>query len=127
MNSPREWETDPRASPGQLKEKTLKAIVLATSILVGTAGFALAQGATPGIDARQANQQERINKGVGSGQLTARETVNLQRGQVRVQRMENRAKSDGVVTAGERARINQAQNVQSRKIFNKKHNNRVAR
>ncbi len=104
----------------------MKSILLAAICIVGTASFAAAQTtSTPSIDARQANQQARINQGVASGQLTNREAANLQRGQARVQRMENRAAADGVVTKGEQARINQVQNNQSRKIFNKKHNGRV--
>ena len=79
-------------------------------------------GKTPGIDARQANQNSRIQQGVQSGQLNARETYRLEKGQARVQGMENRAKADGVVTKGERSRIKQAQNVQSQRIYNKKHN-----
>jgi hypothetical protein len=35
--------------------------------------------------------------------------------------MESRAKADGVVTRGERARLHQAQDVQSRRIYNQKH------
>ena len=101
----------------------MKSTLLAAAVILGSATFAAAQS-TPGIDTRQANQQNRINQGVASGQLNARETANLQRGQARVQRMENRATADGVVTARERNRINQAQNVQSQKIFNKKHNAR---
>lgn len=97
-------------------------IAAAVVVLSTTASFAQS---TPTIDQRQANQQTRINQGVASGQLTPREANNLQRGQARVQRMENRATSDGVVTRREQARINHAQNVQSRKIFNKKHNGRV--
>jgi opacity protein-like surface antigen len=104
----------------------MKFIVLAAVCVVGTASLAAAQTTTtPRIDARQANQQARINQGVASGQLTNREANNLQRGQARVQRMENRAAADGVVTKGEQARINQVQNNQSKKIFNKKHNGRV--
>lgn len=103
----------------------MKSIAIAAAVLVGSASLAVAQTSTPGIDARQANQQARINKGVASGQLTNREAANLQRGQARIQRMENRAAADGVVTRGERARINHAQNVESRKIFNKKHNRRT--
>ena len=101
----------------------MKSTLLAAALILGSATLAAAQS-TPNIDARQQNQQNRINQGVASGQLNARETANLQRGQARVQRMENRATADGVVTGRERARINQAQNVQSRKIFNKKHNAR---
>lgn len=103
----------------------MKSIMLATAIVLGCASLAAAQTATPGIDARQANQQSRIDRGVASGQLTNREAGNLQRGQARVQRIEDRAKLDGVVTRGERARINRAQNVESRKIYNRKHNLRT--
>ena len=82
-----------------------------------------AGGAGPGsIDNRQANQSARIQQGVGSGQLNVRETYQLEKGQARVQNMESRAKADGIVNNRERARISQAQNVQSRRIYNKKHN-----
>jgi uncharacterized membrane protein YebE (DUF533 family) len=101
----------------------MKATVLTAALIVGSASLAMAQS-TPGIDARQANQQPRINQGVAKGQLTPREAANLQRGQARVQRMESRATADGVVTGRERARINRAQNVESRKIHNKRHNAR---
>jgi opacity protein-like surface antigen len=104
----------------------MKSILTAAAIVVATATVASAQtSTTPRIDARQSAQQARINQGVASGQLTNREAANLQRGQARVQRMENRAAADGVVTRGEQARINRAQNVESRKIYNKKHNLRT--
>ena len=104
----------------------MKSILIAATLIVGSSSLAAAQtSTTPRIDARQANQQARINQGVATGKLTNREAANLQRGQARVQRMENRAAADGVVTKGEQARINKAQNNQSRKIFNKKHNGRV--
>ncbi len=103
----------------------LRTFFLAGISAMALSGAALAQSATPGIDARQANQQQRINQGVASGQLTPRETARLQRGQARIQRMEDRAKADGVVTNRERRRIQHAQDVQSRKIYNKKHNART--
>ena len=77
--------------------------------------------ATPGIDKRQANQEARIQQGVQSGQLTQREAARLEKGQERVQKMEDKAKADGVVTKKERARIQHAQNVQSRHIAKQKH------
>lgn len=77
--------------------------------------------ATPGIDKRQANQEARIQQGVQSGQLTQREATRLEKGQERVQKMEDKAKADGVVTKKERARIQHAQNVQSRHIAKQKH------
>jgi uncharacterized membrane protein YebE (DUF533 family) len=82
---------------------------------------AFAQTYTPGIDQRQANQERRIDQGIASGELTQREAARLERGQQRVDNMENRAKSDGVVTARERARIHQAQDVQSKRIYRQKH------
>jgi hypothetical protein len=86
-----------------------------------------AQANTPGIDQRQANQEQRIDQGVASGQLNQRETNRLERGQQRVDNMENRAKSDGVVTKQERARIHQAQDVQSKRIYRQKHDRQVRR
>jgi hypothetical protein len=102
--------------------KSIIPAFLAAVLAVGSATAASAQTGTPGIDARQHNQAQRIRQGVRSGELTRREARHLRRGQHRIQRMENRAKADGVVTARERRRIHHAQNVQSRRIFNKKHN-----
>ena len=98
--------------------KTVKALA-AIAIVLPTLAFA--QANTPGIDQRQANQERRIDQGVASGSLTPREANRLERGQQRVDNMENRAKSDGVVTARERARINRAQDVQSDRIYRQKH------
>ena len=83
--------------------------------------LAFAQANTPGIDQRQANQERRIDQGVASGSLTQREANRLERGQQRVDNMENRAKADGVVTGRERARIQHAQDVQSDRIYRQKH------
>lgn len=99
----------------------MKRTLLTVSILAGSASIAAAQTNTPGIDARQANQEQRIQQGVGSGQLTPNETYKLEQGQARIQNMENKAKADGVVTNAERARINRAQDVQSQRIYNEKH------
>ena len=48
--------------------------------------------------------------------------MKLVKGQAHVQNLENQAKADGVVTPFERLRIHTAQNVQSARIFIKKHN-----
>lgn len=98
--------------------KTIKAVA-AIAIVLPTLVFA--QANTPGIDQRQANQERRIDQGIASGSLTQREANRLERGQQRVDNMENRAKADGVVTRQERARINHAQNVQSERIYGQKH------
>ncbi len=95
--------------------------LLTLSILISTVAVVAAQTSTPGIDARQATQEQRIQQGVGSGQLSPRETYKLEQGQARVQKLENKAKADGVLTNAERARIQGAQDVQSKRIYNQKH------
>lgn len=76
---------------------------------------------TPRVDQRQMNQERRIDQGIESGRLTEREANRLEHGQQHVDNVENRAKADGVVTRGERARMHQAQEVQSRHIYRQKH------
>ena len=76
---------------------------------------------TPRYDARQHNQRERIVNGVQSGELTMRETRRLAAGQVHLNRVERRAKADGVVTPGERAHMQHEENQQSRRIYRQKH------
>lgn len=105
-----------------MKTKMLAA-VLAAAITVP----AFAQTGTPVIDQRQANQERRIDQGVASGQLTLREARRLEAGQQHVRNMETRAKADGVVTPGERARLQQAQDVQSKRIYRQEHDRQVAR
>jgi hypothetical protein len=53
------------------------------------------------IDARQARQAERIERGLARGDLTRREARTLQRGQREIARMEARAKADGHVSRDE--------------------------
>jgi hypothetical protein len=103
--------------------RTLAALVVAALALP-----ALAQTqSTPRIDARQANQDRRIDQGEKSGALNAKEAARLEKGQARVQKMENRAAADGKVTARERARIEHAQDKQSRRIYREKHDKQKAR
>lgn len=73
---------------------------------------------------RNINQQNRIEQGVRSGQLTNREAARLERGQARVDRAEARAGADGHVTGREQARIQHRENTQSQHIYREKHNGR---
>lgn len=102
-----------------------KLVIAALATVVSIPAFA--QANTPGIDQRQLNQEQRIDQGIASGQLNQRETARLERGQDRVDNMENRAKADGVVTGRERARIQHAQNVESKRIYRQKHDRQVRR
>ncbi|MCL4502746.1 MAG: hypothetical protein M1438_13005 [Deltaproteobacteria bacterium] len=105
--------------------KTMMAGVIAGSLLLGSMS-ALAQSTyDPRIDAREQNQQGRIQPGVQSGQLTPREANRLEAQQGRIQATENRMKADGNLTRAERAKLARMQNRASRDIYRKKHNNRV--
>jgi hypothetical protein len=101
-----------------MKKSTLLAgIGLALSLVI--AGTAAAD--TPRYDARQQHQRQRIHNGVGSGDLTMRETRRLAAGQVHLNRVERRAEADGVVTGRERAHLHHEANQQSRRIYRQKH------
>lgn len=102
-----------------------KLVIAALAAVISIPAFA--QANTPGIDQRQLNQEQRIDQGIASGQLNQREAARLERGQDRVDNMENRAKADGAVTARERARIQHAQNVESKRIYRQKHDRQVRR
>jgi hypothetical protein len=98
-------------------------------ILMLTAGAAVSAEArcgagrrTHGVDRREHRQQRRIVRGVRSGELTARETLRLERGQWDIRRDERRAKADGRVTARERAHLRRELDRESRHIYRAKHN-----
>jgi hypothetical protein len=80
----------------------------------------------PGIERRDARQDQRIQNGVRDGSLTHGEANRLEHGQDRINRYEARARSDGVVTPGERNRIDNMQNRESRQIYADRHNDRTA-
>jgi hypothetical protein len=98
---------------------------IASSLLIAVFTLAalpvMAQTGTPRVDQRQANQQQRIDQGVASGQLTGNEAARLDKGQAQVEKIEAKAKSDGKVTPREREKQQQAQARQSKKIHHEKH------
>jgi hypothetical protein len=98
-------------------------LLIALLTAVALPAFAQTAPATPRVDQRQANQEQRIDQGVKSGQLTTKEAARLEKGQEHVQKVEDKAKADGTVTAKERARIKKAENVQNRAISREKHDN----
>jgi hypothetical protein len=92
----------------------------AAAILAAFPLAALAQGAGTEIQ-RNINQQQRIEQGLKSGELTTREASRLEREQAGVNRMEARALKDGKLTDAEKARIDRAQDNVSRDIYREKH------
>jgi hypothetical protein len=107
------------------------------------AGSAVAQnpntsGAGPGvndpghprvneINKREQNQQNRIANGIKSGELTPRETRQLERKEGRLVRNEKRdmAKDGGHLTKADQRQLNREANHVSKKVYKDKHNSAV--
>lgn len=77
------------------------------------------------LNARQENQQDRIQQGVKSGQLTRGEADRLEAREGRLQANKLEDKAKGPMTAKERRQLNRQANRDSRAIYRMKHNNRV--
>jgi uncharacterized membrane protein YebE (DUF533 family) len=102
--------------------------MMAAALLAAITLPVLAQAPnTSRIDKREARQQQRIDQGVRSGQITPREAARLEKGQQRIERMEANAKADGRVTKRERAAIERAQDRQSRAIARDSHDRQKSR
>jgi hypothetical protein len=101
------------------------ALLSAASVLAQTAPAATAPQ-TPLVDARQASEGKRIDQGVGSGQLTARETRHLDKQQQRIAVQEANAKADGKVSKQERKRLHKMQHNASKDIYKQKHDAQTA-
>jgi hypothetical protein len=76
------------------------------------------------VGARRQMQQDRIANGIRSGQLTPRETSNVEGKEQGVNHevAGMRAANGGKLTAGDKAVVNHQQNGLSKQIYNKKHN-----
>ena len=70
---------------------------------------------------RNVDQQQRIESGLQSGQLTTREAGKLEKGEAHIDKMEANADRNGHVSAAEQARITSAQNRESNAIYQQKH------
>ena len=96
---------------------TLGAILAACTFAVP----AMAQRGDDRVDARQDRQQQRIENGYRSGDLTRREVRQLADGQRRIDRMQHQAYRDGRVTPRERERIHEEVARQDRRIYRERH------
>ncbi len=109
-------------------------LTLATATLAVLSAATVAQAAEPAasganmprVDRREARQEARIQQGVNSGQLTARETMRLEREQKHVAVAETKAEADGKVTPAERKRLAKMQNRASHDIHRQKHDAQTA-
>jgi hypothetical protein len=105
------------------KFRSIPYAVLSGALLVG--GGASAQSMYD-IDRRQDYQQNRIEQGIQSGQITRSEAYRLEQGERAIDRAQARARADGVVTPQERARIDRMTDRESREIYRDDHNSRQA-
>jgi hypothetical protein len=119
--------------------KTRNLILSAAAVIVFCVPSAFAQqsdtstSATPTdkpatIAQRKDNQQDRIAQGIGSGQLTAGETKNMEteEGDVNKEEHTMRSDDDGHLTAADRSKLNNQQNRLSNQIYDDKHNTNTA-
>ena len=95
----------------------MKQMLLAVSAVVLVTGVAFAENETLGID-------QRVDQGIASGHLSEREADRLNTQQGHINKMEDKAKSDGIMTKKERARIVAAQDRAARHIAREKHDRR---
>jgi hypothetical protein len=97
-------------------------IAVALSLTLCTALYAQEQPAAVAAQ-RDANQQERIEQGLQSGQLSSKEASQLERDEQHLDRTQARdLKSGGALTPQEKAQITHQQNAVSRDIYQDKHN-----
>jgi hypothetical protein len=104
--------------------KNRKFLLSGTALAMGGAGVSM-PAATAGIydrvDVRRAEQAQRIQQGIRSGELTRAEAAKLKAEQAHIRHLERKAERDGRNTRSERARITAAQNASSRSIYAEKH------
>ena len=96
-----------------------------TAIAAGLAACALATAAgaqnTADVVQRDVNQQNRIEQGLKSGELTTKEAGKIEREESHIDKMESNALKDGKMTNAEKSRIERAQNQASKDIYREKH------
>src|SRR4051812_45077634 len=105
----------PEASAGNCRRhrrstrmKSKITLIAAAIGLASSAAFAQTTRAEADVQ-RDANQQQRIEKGLQSGQLNTQEAGRLEKEQAHVETMEKRDLRDGKISAGEQARLKAAQ------------------
>ncbi len=112
-----------------------QALIATLALTIGAATFAQTTStlpvakdstATPNLDKREAKQQKRIDQGVASGQLTAKEANRLDKREAKLAADEAAAKSDGKVTVAERKKLQREANRDSQAIHKQKHNKHTA-
>jgi hypothetical protein len=96
-----------------------------TAIAAGLSACTIAAAAyaqnTTDVVQRDVNQQNRIEQGLKSGELTTKEAGKLEREESHIDKMESNALKDGKMTNVEKSRIERAENQASKDIYREKH------
>lgn len=100
---------------------TATSLILAGAALAQTPAPTTAPIPKPGIDARQAMQEKRINQGVQSGRLTEAEAAGLQKAESHIDAAQARASADGTVTKNEQRHLQKMTNREDHAIYKQKH------
>jgi len=103
----------------------LKPIMVIAALVLASAPAFADTTVTPRITQRQQNQERRIDQGVQSGALTARETATLDAREAKIANDKAAAKADATVTAAERVKLRGEERRTSRAIARKKNNLRT--
>lgn len=94
------------------------AVMTAGTMLAGSGAFAQSMY---DIDRRQDYQQNRIEQGVRSGQITRSEEYRLERGERAIDRAQARAMADGHVSPAERQQLERMVDRENRQIYRQSH------
>lgn len=108
-----------RNEPNLERDPMIRSSILAAAAALTT--LAAAPAFADDIDATRLRQQERIQQGRTSGQLTRHEYYELEREQARIGALIHRARLDGRMDPYERREIVAAQEEASRHIWREKH------
>ena len=97
-----------------------KATLSAAALVLAGAAF----GQTSEHKQRSDNQQDRVAQGVKSGQLTPRETANLEKKEAGINKevRTDKAADGGHLTVQQKAAVNRQQSRESKQIYADKHN-----
>jgi hypothetical protein len=99
--------------------RKIVSFLVAVVFILGASSVSMA--GSRGINSRQHREQQRINQGIRSGELTRLEARRVEAGLSRIRRDERRARSDGDLSPRERARLHRELNRESRAIHRQTH------
>jgi len=100
--------------------RKIVSFLVAGAFVIGVSSVSMA--GPRGINYRERHEQQRINQGIRSGELTRREARRLEAGMARIRIDERYARSTGGgISPRERARLDRELNRESHRIYRQKH------